>query len=203
MDFLGKISHVLDNEAVAVIAGLLALATTVVTWGSLSAFDYLAAIDTHTLIMLFCLMFVVAGLREEGVLHWTACNLIVRARDAQVLSFILIGCCFFGSRRSGCGRFTAGSARSKGKGHCCRADYCKHLLSHFFLLWMHRCIISFCGRSFCRITAMGIKKELPEAVPVFNRKKTDLFCVSRAADPPAQAGLLTYASSPASAFSDQ
>lgn len=97
MDFLGKISHVLASEPVAVIAGLLALATTVVTWGLLSAFDYLAAIDTHTLIMLFCLMFVVAGLREEGVLHWTACNLIVRARDAQVLSFILIGCCFFGS----------------------------------------------------------------------------------------------------------
>lgn len=87
----------ISAEPVACIAGILAVVTSAFVFGVVQAAEYLECIDLHTLCVLFSLMVVVAGMREEGMLQRASCGLIARARDARALCAALVACCFVGS----------------------------------------------------------------------------------------------------------
>lgn len=82
------------NEAVLCIAFLCALVS---AWFVPPSFSYLAYIDTHVLVLLFCLMAAVAGLRECGLLSWCAQRLIAGERSMRTLAFVLVMIPFFAS----------------------------------------------------------------------------------------------------------
>lgn len=59
--------------------------------------QYVDYIDLRTLILLFCLMAVTAGLREIGFFRWTAGKFLNRIHTERGLTIFLIGLCFCGS----------------------------------------------------------------------------------------------------------
>ena len=91
------ITRSFSNEPVVWIAGVCVGVTLPFAWQSISLQDYADAVDLHTLCMLFCLMLVVAGFREEGIMQRVACALIEHAHTMRGLCASLVGCCFFGS----------------------------------------------------------------------------------------------------------
>lgn len=58
---------------------------------------YIAYIDFRTLAILFCLMGVMAGLRNTGLFQWTAQKLLQRVRRCWQLVLCLVLLCFFSS----------------------------------------------------------------------------------------------------------
>ena len=54
-------------------------------------------IDVHTLLILFCLMAVVAGLRESGLFQWMGDTLLKRIHSERGLAFVLVFLRFFSS----------------------------------------------------------------------------------------------------------
>ena len=58
---------------------------------------YLSYIDWNTLILLFCLMLIVGGLRAEGVFESIGHKLLGRVRTARGVVLTLVGLCFFSS----------------------------------------------------------------------------------------------------------
>lgn len=58
---------------------------------------YLDFIDTHTLILLFCLMLAVEGMREEGVFGVIASVFLRRVRTKRGIVLSLVALCFFSS----------------------------------------------------------------------------------------------------------
>ena len=82
----------IKKEIVLVIAFVLAI---------VSAFivpvdgEYISYIDFRTLAILFCLMGVMAGLRENGVFSALASRLIGLAGSMRQLALLLVGLCFF------------------------------------------------------------------------------------------------------------
>ncbi len=58
---------------------------------------YISYIDLKTLSLLFCLMGIMAGLRENGVFSALASSLLSKTKNFRTLSFILISLCFFTS----------------------------------------------------------------------------------------------------------
>ena len=87
-----KIKEFIKNEFVLCAAGLLALCSMLAVPPSLS---YLSYLDFHTLILLFCLMAVVAGLQIAGIFHWLAGKLLQYAKNTRQLAQILIFLSFF------------------------------------------------------------------------------------------------------------
>ena len=59
--------------------------------------EYLGYIDFRTLALLYCLMTVVAGLREAGLFSFFADALCAKAQNARAIGLILVLLCFFGS----------------------------------------------------------------------------------------------------------
>ena len=58
---------------------------------------YLSYIDYNTLIILFCLMLIVEGLRRQNVLHYIAGRVLSRVTTARGLAATMIFLCFFSS----------------------------------------------------------------------------------------------------------
>ena len=87
-----KIKEFIKNEFVLCAAGLLALCSMLAVPPSPS---YLSYLDFHTLILLFCLMAVVAGLQIAGIFHWLAGKLLQYAKNTRQLAQILIFLSFF------------------------------------------------------------------------------------------------------------
>ena len=56
---------------------------------------YLGYLDFHTLILLFCLMLIVAGLRECGVFDWLGTSLLRHVNSERMVALLLISLCFF------------------------------------------------------------------------------------------------------------
>ena len=59
--------------------------------------EYLSYIDIRTLVILFCLMGVMAGLQKSGIFRWAAQALLSRVGKARHLVWILVLLCFFSS----------------------------------------------------------------------------------------------------------
>ena len=57
--------------------------------------QYLGYLDFHTLILLFCLMLIVAGLRECGVFDWLGTSLHRHVNSERMVALLLISLCFF------------------------------------------------------------------------------------------------------------
>lgn len=59
--------------------------------------DYIAYLDLRTLALLFCLMIVVAGLRQAGLFSRLAHRLCERVRSVRMIGLVLVLLCFFSS----------------------------------------------------------------------------------------------------------
>ena len=59
--------------------------------------QYLAYFDLRTLILLFSLMTIVAGLQSLGIFERLARRLMANVRTRRQVYFILVGLCFFSS----------------------------------------------------------------------------------------------------------
>lgn len=80
------------NNAVAVIAFFAALVTMFIVPPSESYFGY---IDFPVIVLLFCLMAAVAGLRSLGVFDAISGALLSKTSSARLIAFILMNLCFF------------------------------------------------------------------------------------------------------------
>lgn len=86
--------RILKKEIVFTVAILLAVLSSFFV--PVSA-DYLNYPDYRVLALLFCLMFVVAGFREQGVFRYLGKLLVSHAGNELQLEIILVLLCFFGS----------------------------------------------------------------------------------------------------------
>lgn len=59
--------------------------------------EYATYINVHTILILFCLMVVVAGLKESGLFQWMGDTLLKRIHSERGLAFVLVFLCFFSS----------------------------------------------------------------------------------------------------------
>lgn len=59
--------------------------------------DYIAYIDFRVLALLFCLMLIVAGVKEQGIFRRLGEGLITKVKDVRQLELVLAGLCFFSS----------------------------------------------------------------------------------------------------------
>lgn len=89
-----KLTQFIKRETVLCIAALLAIASVFFTPPSVQYINY---IDLKTLALLFCLMAIMAGLREIGVFSSLANALLERTRNFRTVSLVLIMLCFFTS----------------------------------------------------------------------------------------------------------
>ena len=89
-----KITDFLKKETVLCIAAVLAVISVFFTPPSA---EYVAYIDFKTLALLFCLMAIMAGLREIGVFSSLANALLERTKNFRTVSLVLIMLCFFTS----------------------------------------------------------------------------------------------------------
>ena len=89
-----KITEFIKKETVLCISAILAIFSMFFVPPSPSYIDY---IDLKTISLLFCLMAVMAGLREAGVFSALANSLLERTKNFRAVSLILIMLCFFTS----------------------------------------------------------------------------------------------------------
>lgn len=82
----------IKNETVLSIAAVLALVSSFFIKPDI---QYLNYIDFRTLVLLFCLMTVMAGLQKLGLFSFMAENLLKRIHSTKSLIFILVMLCFF------------------------------------------------------------------------------------------------------------
>lgn len=88
---MGKIKAFIKKETVLVIAGILAV---------LSCFfvkpdkEYLSYIDFHTILILFCLMVVMAGLKNLGLFQKMGEVLLKKFHSERGIFFVLVFLCF-------------------------------------------------------------------------------------------------------------
>lgn len=91
---MGAIIKFLKGEVVLVISFVLAVVSAFFVPPSQSYFEY---IDFRTLALLFCLMAIVAGVNERGVLRALARALLKKCRNVRLFSLITTLLCFFSS----------------------------------------------------------------------------------------------------------
>ncbi len=89
-----KITEFIKKETVLIISAILAVFSIFFVPPSLHYIEY---IDLKTISLLFCLMAVMAGLREIGVFSALANALLERTKNFRTVSLILIMLCFFTS----------------------------------------------------------------------------------------------------------
>ncbi len=89
---MSAIRSFVRREPVLMIASLAALASCLFVPPDAA---YLRYIDFRTLALLYCLMVVVAGLRQAGLFSLLAHTLCLRAGDVRVMGVVLVLLCFF------------------------------------------------------------------------------------------------------------
>ncbi len=89
-----KVLNFLKQEPVLVFSALLALISCIFVPPSM---NYLSYLDEKTLILLFCLMLVTAGLEELGLFHWIGRKMTRCFKTQRGIAFVLIALCFFSS----------------------------------------------------------------------------------------------------------
>ena len=87
-----KIKKFVKKEIVLVVAVVLAVISMFIVPPDK---EYLGYIDFHTIGVLFCLMAVMAGLKEVGVFRYIAEKLLLKVRKGWQLVLILVMLCFF------------------------------------------------------------------------------------------------------------
>lgn len=91
---LVKIKNYLRNDVVLSVSLLLALLSCLIEPPSLK---YLRYIDFNTLIMLFCLMLIIEGLREQNFLQFIGSRILIKVKTRRGIVFTLIFLCFISS----------------------------------------------------------------------------------------------------------
>ena len=91
---LQKLKNYLRNDVVLSVSLLLALLSCLIEPPSLK---YLRYIDFNTLIMLFCLMLIIEGLREQNFLQFIGSRILIKVKTRRGIVFTLIFLCFISS----------------------------------------------------------------------------------------------------------
>lgn len=89
-----RIKQFIKQETVLIIAAILAVISMFFVHPDAQYIDY---IDLRTLAILFSLMAVMAGFRQQGVFDKICQTLLARTRNILQIMFVLVGMCFFGS----------------------------------------------------------------------------------------------------------
>ena len=89
---MSKFKEFIKKETVLCISAILAILSMFVVKPSLEYFSY---IDFHTIILLFCLMAVMAGLRKCGFFSTLADKMLVKTKNTKQVALILVMLCFF------------------------------------------------------------------------------------------------------------
>lgn len=89
-----RIKQFIKQETVLIIAAVLAIISMSFVHPDDQYIDY---IDLRTLAILFSLMAVMAGFRQQGVFDKICQTLLARTRNILQIMFVLVGMCFFGS----------------------------------------------------------------------------------------------------------
>lgn len=89
-----KVKDFIKQETILWIAFLLAFLSCFLVMPNREYAEY---IDVHTLLILFCLMAVVTGLRESGLFEWMGDTLLKRIHSERGLAYVLVFLCFFSS----------------------------------------------------------------------------------------------------------
>ena len=84
---LAKIKNYLRNDVVLSVSLLLALLSCLIEPPSLK---YLRYIDFNTLIMLFCLMLIIEGLRGQNFLQFIGSRILIKVKTRRGIVFTLI-----------------------------------------------------------------------------------------------------------------
>lgn len=91
---LAKIKNYLRSDVVLSVSLVLALLSCLIEPPSL---NYLRHIDFNTLIMLFCLMLIIEGLRGQNFLQFIGSRILIKVKTRRGIVFTLIFLCFIGS----------------------------------------------------------------------------------------------------------
>ena len=89
-----KIKNYLRGDAVLSVSLVLALLSCLIEPPSL---QYLRYIDFNTLIMLFCLMLIIEGLREQNFLQFIGSRILIKVKTRRGIVFTLVFLCFISS----------------------------------------------------------------------------------------------------------
>ena len=89
-----KIQRFLRQEPVLLISFLLAVASCFFIPPDMEYLDY---IDKNTILILFCLMVVLAGLKELGLFQYIGDIVLRKIKTERSVIFVLVSLCFFGS----------------------------------------------------------------------------------------------------------
>jgi len=89
---LQKIISAIKKETVLFIAAVFALISMIFIPPSVQYFSY---IDYSVLVILFCLMVVVSGLKKLGLFDFLSQKLLVRTKSVKFLTVLLVSCVFF------------------------------------------------------------------------------------------------------------
>ena len=89
-----KLAVLFKNDIVLLISFCLALLSCLITPPGP---EYLGYLDFHTLILLFCLMLIVEGLREANFFPYIGNLLLSRTSSKRGLSLVLVFLCFVSS----------------------------------------------------------------------------------------------------------
>ena len=82
------------KDVVLAVSFVLAVISCIITPPNAGYADY---IDFNTLIMLFCLMLIVEGLRRQNVFLYVGSRLLKQVRRPQGVALVLVFLCFFAS----------------------------------------------------------------------------------------------------------
>lgn len=91
---INRAKEFIKKETLLCVSAILAIVSIFFVPPSL---NYISYIDLKTISLLFCLMAVMAGLREIGVFSALANSLLTRTKNFRTVSMILIMLCFFSS----------------------------------------------------------------------------------------------------------
>lgn len=91
---LEKICHYIKKDIVLVISFILAVFSCIISPISMQYINY---IDIHTMILLFCLMLIVEGLRQLQFFSYIANILLSKVHTQRGLSICLVSLCFISS----------------------------------------------------------------------------------------------------------
>lgn len=89
-----KIKNYLRGDAVLSVSLVLALLSCLIEPPGL---QYLRYIDFNTLIMLFCLMLIIEGLREQNFLQFIGSRILIKVKTRRGIVFTLVFLCFISS----------------------------------------------------------------------------------------------------------
>lgn len=89
-----KIKNYLRGDTVLSVSLVLALLSCLIEPPSL---QYLRYIDFNTLIMLFCLMLIIEGLREQNFLQFIGSRILIKVKTRRGIVFTLVFLCFISS----------------------------------------------------------------------------------------------------------